>query len=240
VTAFFFGPDHARLYGYHPPATGFSTRGVVVCAPWGSEYQFAHRSLLTLARHLAGSGLHVLRFDYAGTGDSLGASTDADLDAWVEDVLAATEELRAVAGVERFDLVGLRLGAAVAARAMPRTVDADRVVLWDPIIDGGRFIREVGGVRPLRDGAVELDRTTVSAGFVDQLTTLDDSWFVELPADRTLVLTTSPAVDAVDGWAGRGIEHLTLDQPSPWVEDHSIWSGMVPAESIRAIVEWLG
>ena len=44
----------------------------MLCYPWGSEYIYAHRSLRLLAQRRAAAGIHTLRFDYFGTGDSDG------------------------------------------------------------------------------------------------------------------------------------------------------------------------
>jgi len=240
VTAFLFGPDGRRLYGYHHPPANHSLRGVVVCPPWGAEYEYAHRSLLVLARRLAGVGLHVLRFDYSATGDSYGDSDEADLDRWVDDTDAAVEELRAMSGVEEVDLVGLRIGGVVAARTAPRRPDTRRLVLWDPIRDGSRWVADLGGVEAGRDETVELGRYTVSPAFVDQLHALAPTVYDRLAAHDTLLLTTGTRHPDPEPRTGQNqIEYRTLDQPRPWIEDQSIWAGQVPMESIDHIVEWL-
>lgn len=245
MTAFFFGPQSRRLYGFHHPSAGFSAHGVVVCPPWGSEYQFAHRSLLVLSRRLAGAGRHVLRFDYSGTGDSAGDSTEGDLEHWVDDTVAAVDELRAVAGVDRIDLVGLRIGAAIAAQAYDRLEDPGRIVLWDPVVDGARWVEEAGGTRTSGDGVLEVDRAAVSPTLVQQMSALDSSAYERLPHGRTLVLFTGVTPEVQEAWvralaADGGVEYRRLDQPSPWLEDDSIWTGKVPTESVREIAEWLG
>ena len=90
-----------------------------------------------LARKLEGAGYAAMRFDYAGTGDSSGEIADFGVDAWVEDIEAAAEVLRQESGVTRIVLVGLRLGATLAALCAQRgRLRAAHVVLWDPVVDG--------------------------------------------------------------------------------------------------------
>ena len=76
----------------------------------------AHRALQQLAERLAGAGFDVLRFDYFGCGDSSGEGHEGRLDRWLDDARAGIEEAEALCGSARVALVGVRLGAALAAR----------------------------------------------------------------------------------------------------------------------------
>ena len=107
-----FGSASERLFGvYHAPTAGVvRSTGIVVCAPFGHEYIRAHRPLRQLAVELAGSGYHVLRFDYYGCGDSDGNGEDASLERWLHDIETAANELKDTAQLSRLCLVGLRLG----------------------------------------------------------------------------------------------------------------------------------
>jgi pimeloyl-ACP methyl ester carboxylesterase len=86
-------------------------------------------------------GYDVLRFDYFGTGDSAGECDEGGLSHWHDDVIAAAEELKAVASVERISLVGLRLGGVLASGV--ELAGLHRLVLWDPVVNGRDFIREM-------------------------------------------------------------------------------------------------
>ena len=88
----------------------------MLCYPWGQEYLRAHRSMRLLADMIAARGCDVLRFDYSGTGDSGGDATTASFVEWESDIETAIDELKDMAGVSRVSLVGLRLGATLAAR----------------------------------------------------------------------------------------------------------------------------
>jgi hypothetical protein len=93
-----------------------------------------------LAIQLAQQGFPTFRFDYFGTGDSAGESSDVSLVRWVEDVEAAAEELRNSAGVRRICVVGVRLGAALAVRAVARGLAVRDLILWDPVVDGAAYV----------------------------------------------------------------------------------------------------
>ncbi|MDO3722402.1 alpha/beta fold hydrolase [Marinobacter sp. chi1] len=144
MEAFFFGPSQSYLLGvYHPRKTGHLDEGVVLCNPFGQEYLRAHKSIRRLAINLSELGYPVLRFDYRGTGDSAGNLSDVTADEWVEDIGHAIQELRDMAGVSRVALVGLRLGAILAARAAIESNDVSRLILWDPITDGEGYLEEI-------------------------------------------------------------------------------------------------
>ena len=86
-----------------------------------------------LATKLSQAGFHTLRFDYFGTGDSAGDLIDADLTGWEGNAESAIEGLKDIAGAPRVTLVGMRIGATVAARAAARLADEiEALVLWDP------------------------------------------------------------------------------------------------------------
>jgi pimeloyl-ACP methyl ester carboxylesterase len=145
VNPFFFGSTRRPLFGvYHAPQTRpVRETGIVLCAPAGHEYARTHRVLRHLALTLASAGCHVLRFDWYGVGDSGGDGSDADLRGWIADAGAAIEELKDTAGVSRVSLVGIRLGGAIAVSAAAKRRDIDHVVLWDPVVDGRSYLREL-------------------------------------------------------------------------------------------------
>jgi len=240
MSAFYFGPRGQQLFGYmHAPA-GPSAGAVLLCAPWASEYQYAHRALHFLARKLAERGFFVLRFDYSGTGDSWGDAQIADLTAWTSDVRHAVDELRAASGAERFDLVGLRLGAFVAAQAGLHISGVRRLVLWDPVIDGDQWLTEHGVTGGSTRDIVEVAGTIASPQFVEQLRSVTAETFVLPPAEGTMLLLTQRehwGLEALPAWAGA--RHELMDQPAPWVEDESIWTGQVPVEAVTRIAQWL-
>ena len=70
---------------------------------------------------------------------------DADLATWEADIELAMEELRDIVGSARMTLIGLRLGATLAARvAARRPRDVDNLALWDPIVSGPDYLASLG------------------------------------------------------------------------------------------------
>jgi uncharacterized protein len=142
---FYFGTSQQQLFGvYHSAEPGTPRRGsVVLCHPLGHEYLRAHRAFRNLAAALAGQGFHVLRFDYFGTGDSAGEPDQTTIEQCLEDVATAIDELKDIAGSSKVSLVGLRLGATMATMVAAGRRDIDRIVLWDPVLDGTAYIADL-------------------------------------------------------------------------------------------------
>lgn len=143
---FFFGSAQRRLFGIYEPAPrrGGVVRAALLCNSWGTEYLNAHRAMRVLAKRLSAAGFDTLRFDYFGAGDSGGETTDAELNGWRDDIALAASELRQMSGTQRVTLVGLRLGGTLAAEVAPRLGKGiDKIVLWDPIVSGLAYVREL-------------------------------------------------------------------------------------------------
>ena len=64
---------------YHPPTSADRGRGVLILNPLGQEAVRAHRLLRVLADRLARLGVHVLRFDFHGCGDSSSDDLDGEM-----------------------------------------------------------------------------------------------------------------------------------------------------------------
>lgn len=245
MSAFFFGPAERQLFGYHHPARGTSRGAVVICPSWGGEYQYAHRALRVTARRLADSGLDALTFDYSGTGDSWGHTTDADMDRWRQDVDLAITELQAMSGHARVDLIGLRIGAFVAASASVARRDVERVVLWDPVANGRSWLASFGGAAALpaeSQTPVEFGQRLVSPVLLRQFADIEPARYAKPAAGPALLLqTTVDDNNAIDRFGHiADLEHQMVPDATPWLEDTSIWSGLVPTKAVSAVVEWLG
>jgi hypothetical protein len=139
MKAYYFA--NSKLFGaYHPTKNpGIGNKGVVLCYPIGQEYFRSHRAYLQLAKQMNIAGLHVFRFDYYGTGDSLGQPIDWGVDQWVSNILSAVNELKLISGVDEVTLVGLRFGALLVALAN-QNVQLNEIVLWSPILSGKLYL----------------------------------------------------------------------------------------------------
>ena len=235
----FFGPPGRQLYGFHHVPRGAPTSAVLLCPPWGREYQYSHRTLTVLGGRLQARGAHVLRFDYSGTGDSWGDSTEASLDLWIEDLGHAVEELRMTSGLQMVDVVGLRLGAFLAARAAASMPNIRTLLLWDPVTSGTAWIEEMGAPETFASGLAELGNLLVTEGFVEEVRSLRPEHLEEPHAHETIYLVTQEDHRYPEPEALGGSRRELLPQPAPWLEDASIWSGTVPPEAVKRIVQWL-
>jgi len=144
--AFYFSSGAHHLFGWlhHPSGGNSRSIGLVICKPFGYEAICSHSSIRAFAEAAAAIGVPALRFDYLGTGDSADIDLQANqLDVWSQDVLAAIDELRRRTGVERVCLLGIRLGALLAAMAARQSKAVTSVILISPIISGRRYLREL-------------------------------------------------------------------------------------------------
>lgn len=132
--------DKPQLFGVHYPPCGTSLRhAVLICSPEGYEYVRAHRNLQQLAMILSRTGADVLRFDFTGHGNSGGKVAETGPDHWREDILDSLRTLRELSQPSRVTVVGLRLGATLAATT--RLPDVDHLILIDPVRSGEDYLR---------------------------------------------------------------------------------------------------
>jgi len=143
-TPFFFPNAGNRLFGVlHHPGQPEPEEAFVFCHPFAEEKLWTHRVYVSFARLLASQGRAVLRFDYAGYGDSDGEFENTTVTGHLSDIGAAVAELRrAVPTVRSVGLLGLRFGATLAALWASRNELDGPLLLWEPLIEGERFIQD--------------------------------------------------------------------------------------------------
>jgi pimeloyl-ACP methyl ester carboxylesterase len=225
-----FGTSELPLFGVYEPPTGTDRRrGAVLCNAMGPEYYQAHRACRALARRISANGLHVLRFDYLGTGDSAGEVDEFDADDWVTNVAQAVEELKDMTGLRAVTLVGMRAGAVLAARAAEVRDDVDGLVLLDPVTT--------------TDGAA--GSQAVPSRLREKLQT----WGIPGPgAERvpTLLVTTNGGPMDGDGNnapPSRSDSRYLVRScpgPRPWTESQDLGGGGLPAAALDEIARWIG
>jgi pimeloyl-ACP methyl ester carboxylesterase len=250
MTPFYFGDRRRRLFGIYEPAVlkSVGKRAAVLCYPWGAEYVHAHRTMRQLAVRLSAAGIDTLRFDFFGTGDSAGEMVDADLAGWETDIELAIQELRDIVGSARVTLIGLRLGATLAARvAARRPRDVDTLVLWDPIQSGTDYLTTLGAA----EAPSAFSPPLVVRGFPLTVGMRRDLRAIALtpplapPGARELTLITdrgNPRATPAEPPGGNGERSNATEfmaAVSPWIEDPNNM-GAVPVQVIQRIVRWLG
>jgi hypothetical protein len=142
---FYFGDSDRPLFGIYSPANPAhdKQKALLICPPSFQEYMRTHRQLKQLAVSLSSRGIHVLRFDYSGCGDSAGTWENTSIDDWVKDISMAASELKALSMVDNLSFLGVRLGASLLPRADLESVPGNRFILWDPILDGEQYLESL-------------------------------------------------------------------------------------------------
>ena len=143
IEPFFFGPRKAFAC-YQPASDLSSTELLVICPPFFDEYRRCYRAIADLANACSDKGMHVIRIDYSGTGESLGDLSQFTAADWVDDIYSVIEEGIALTGAQSVVLVGVRFGATMAVQCKHPAIS--RFVLWDPIASGKEYLEWLSGV----------------------------------------------------------------------------------------------
>lgn len=258
---FYFGNPDKSLFGiYHAPLTDADRdTGIVLCNPFGSEYVYSHRALRMLAARLTGVGFHVFRFDYFGCGDSAGEGEEGSVDQWKNDISSAINQIKDVAGVSRVSLIGLRLGATLAAVVALARRDVENLVLWEPVILGQSYVEELKGTQQAwveleefpttaiqrdQDGPVEILGFPLTRPMREGIERIDLLNLTSRPARKVLLLWNQESFDdtsIVEHLSGLGasVDTLKLNSPKVWLESHGFSRVVVPTEVIKSILEWI-
>jgi alpha-beta hydrolase superfamily lysophospholipase len=235
---------------YHStPSAGEADCVAVLCGPIGHEYTRTHRTMRHLADRLAERGIPAVRFDYHGIGDSPGGELDPDRVAyWQSSIRAAIRQARALSGRQRVCLIGVRLGATMAALVASDT-PVDLLVLWNPVTKGRAYVRELQAIAmSAARTSTDCDGGLESAGFVMSSQTLDALRGADLMNttcdvnDRALILGRD------DLAADKSLcEHLVAAGVACDYERVPGWLGMVadhqftvvPDEALETIANWV-
>jgi len=141
---YYVGSGQNKLYSvyYEPKVCANNSKAVILCYPIGQEYIRCHRMYSNLASKLVQEGVHVVKFDYSGTGDSYGDFSSTSMDAWVSDIGEIAAELKEGTGARQLYVVGVRVGAYLALQYAQKEA-VDGLVLLSPTFDGTDFLEEI-------------------------------------------------------------------------------------------------
>lgn len=249
---FYFGPEGAELFGWlHPPAAAERQGlGLLICNPFGFEEVCAHRSLRHIAAAAGAAGFPCLRYDHAGGGDSQGDEFDPDMPSrWVGSVHAAIEALKASGGVSQVVVLGVRLGATLAALAAMERDDVAGLIAIAPVVRGRGYVRELtmlGQTEALPTAGSQ--DTLESAGFL--MTSATASFVAQLdlrslprrPAPRVLIVERDDLAGE-SGWAP-ALQRLGADvQVERWAGYASMMDdpqrAVVPEQMVAGVLRYL-
>jgi alpha/beta superfamily hydrolase len=124
----------------HRPLTAQNGRAVLVCPTVHAGGLMNYRREVNLGRQLARRGFVAVRPQYYGSANSLGDDSELTLDTMVRDARAAVELVGAECSNGLSSIVGVRLGALVAA-ALHEWRDLP-LALWEPVVKGSDYFRE--------------------------------------------------------------------------------------------------
>jgi hypothetical protein len=129
------------LFGvWHEPGDETSRRNIaiVMLHGWSGTRTGPHQMLTRAARAFAADGYRVLRFDFAGRGDSDGDTEAATLATMADDVRDALQWCEEEKQVSQVVLVGLCSGCEVALAAATRNAGVCALALWSaPVFAAG-------------------------------------------------------------------------------------------------------
>ncbi len=231
------------------------SRGVVIAGAHGFEDLCSRRFLKLLADRIAADGCPVLQFDYPGCGDASGDHTmPGRVSAWIESIGGATDQLKHETGVADVIVIGFRLGALLAARAIQAREDVAGLVLLAPPASGKAYVREmtalsrmIDAILPVREiGADPFDGRTV-AGFHLSTETLGDlaalGWEDVTVGSMPMLVMASGQISAPPAWAAQ------LSEPNAETAYHSFegygrlmcdpTANKIPMPVIERCSEWV-
>ncbi|MEO3946933.1 alpha/beta hydrolase [Gorillibacterium sp. CAU 1737] len=148
---------------------------VVICHGFVGSRIGVDRLFVKTSRQLADAGLNVLRFDYAGCGESEGDYGAGGLDSMVQQTRAVLDHALALPGVAAEDvtLLGHSLGGAVAILTATLDKRVKKLVLWSPVANPfGDIVRIVGREvyeQALQEGHADYLGYRLSSGYFQSL-----------------------------------------------------------------------
>jgi alpha/beta superfamily hydrolase len=251
-TPLYFRTESAPLFGWlHMPSqVSPVATGIVICPPIGYEYISCHRTIRHLADHLSAQGFPALRFDYHGTGDSSGKDEDrARVDAWLESIRVAIQQLKDTSGCTNVGLVGLRIGATLAS-VIAEELELECLILWAPCVHGKKYIREMAFLdradvkTPER---VSDDSDIQCAGFVISAETSNDLSKINLikqsPRKTNILIVARDDLNddfsLRDQWRQLGLEvdYIRMDGFADLLTNPV--KAKVPFGTLSEIIEWI-
>ena len=196
-----------------------------------------------------------MRFDYYATGDSAGNCDELSLSRMRQDIQQAIKHCCDKTGAEQLTVVGVRLGATLAAQLASTCNEIESLVLYAPVFDGEMVLAQW-----LRD------QDAFGAGFSFELKkpepgeilgfSVTENFQKELKREitpeapdsalkRVLAFIDKGDSDsaALNGWLEK-CRNQGVEATAEVVDDIAIWrreamEAIVPAKTIRRIVRWI-
>jgi pimeloyl-ACP methyl ester carboxylesterase len=254
----YFGTSEQRLFGcfHEPEATRMRDCGVLICQPMGHEYVNSHRALRQLAVRLNQTGFPVFRFDFFGCGDSYGNVEEGSITRWLDDISQAISETKLRSTSSKLCLIGLRLGASLATTAASVRNDVASLVLWDPVINGRKYLRnlvsfqkEMSRFRPKppqshpTEWPIDIMGFPVTKALYEEIASIDLLAISKRPAQNVVVVRTTDEQAQND--LASNLQRLRASVTFEQIDAPHIWlptldgSLLVPGQVLQAISSWM-
>lgn len=247
------GTSFGSCQAWYHPAHG--NRAVLLCSAHGFEELCSRSTMRLLAGKLADAGIPVLRFDYPGTADSKGGDDDPNLVAsWRQSILDAAQWLSHQDGIDEIAIIGLRLGALLAALQMNEIENLCGIGLLAPVLNGRQYTRESAILAKIMEAAPSFDsesapHTAVDVcGFCISKETEDAlkalSLATAVPNKPLPILMLSQrglkAADVCRTWRAAGC--VVMQEPFAGFEEliTDPTASKVPETAIAQVTKWVG
>ena len=230
----------------HYPAINSSKKGVMICNPIGHEYQNYHRPLKQLAQLLSQNGYPVMRFDYYGSGDSSGETTELTLSHCLTDIDVIVKSFKSQSLLDEICLVGARIGSSLALKYAEQYGDIAELVLWSPLGSGAEYLQQLSTLSQQQNipysidyqcqqtpnTSLELFGHQLSDQLLNEINSLTATQ-TETISSRTLLISDSQfKLNASDK-----VQFIKTDDANIWKLDPS--KMVVPKKLLTQICEWL-
>jgi pimeloyl-ACP methyl ester carboxylesterase len=243
-----FGPPDRRLFGFHHAPPGVEQRSVamVLCPPFGYEAMSTYRTYRHLAERLARAGLHVLRFDYYGTGNSSGNGEEPHRAASIlDDINRAIDEIELRAQVSEVSLFGVRLGALLAARVASERDDVSSLILFGTPVSGRTYAREVRAMHLLQERSpaddVQIAGFKIGNALLDDLKSIDALKMNPRRSSRILLVPRddAPGEERVaEHWSALGHQVELIPTPGYAAMMGELELSTLPTQVLSTIEAW--
>jgi alpha-beta hydrolase superfamily lysophospholipase len=251
VKSFWFGDERRPLFGWLHVPSGDIRGGVLLSPTLGLEEVSARYAYRRLADQLADAGFVTMRFDYDGTGDSVGWQDDPGrVAAWLEGIGTALTVLQGMQ-LGRISLIGMRMGATLACQYLGSgadTVHVDDLVLWDPCESGRSFLRAQSTLSALSTGP-----ESSTSGGIETPGLVYDSQTVADLSELSIATSQGPLADGVlllmrsnrkgnramlERLTMPHVERLPIEGQEDLVDVEPHYA-LLPTETMHTIADWL-
>jgi len=144
VDTFFINANQRQTYSVlqSPAPTNNNGIGILIVPSLGNEQRRCQRPFRSMMHTLARDGYHLLRFDWQGTANSSGCTSELrDVAAWLDDLQEAAHRLSQ--SVDQIHLVSVRVGALLSSLHPLDELPIAAAYHWDPVFDGGQWLDDM-------------------------------------------------------------------------------------------------